>query len=171
MNSDVKGDVMELDVMLCDYAQVAGTKLFISGANIDRMNLPAGTAPPYVANFAAAGIVRVPWNATNAEHRLTFRFLTQDGHVPELGGGVAVGEQGIAGEMRFNVGRPAQLASGDEQMVPFAFNLQGLPLATPGRFVLEFSLDGAVVRHLPFTVAVEPTITSFGPTAIPRPPQ
>ncbi|MHB8186051.1 MAG: DUF6941 family protein [Dermatophilaceae bacterium] len=158
---------MELDVMLCDHAQVVGNKLFISGANIDRMGVPAGTPPPYVLNFATAGIVRVPWEATNAEHTLNFRLLTQDGQPPQLAEGIAIGPEGIAMEMRFNVGRPPQLASGDEQMVPFAFNLQGLPLGAPGRFVLAFSLDGTAVRNLTFTLAVETTMTGFGPTAIP----
>lgn len=159
---------MDLDVMLCDHAQVAGNKLFISGANIDRMAVPAGTPPPYIINFAAAGIVRVPWQATNAEHSLGFRFVTQDEQPPQLAEGVALGPEGIAGDLRFNVGRPPQLMSGDEQMVPFAFNLQGLPLATPGRFVLAFSLDGTPVRNLTFTITVEPSTTGgFGPTAIP----
>lgn len=159
---------MELDVMLCDHAQVAGGKLFISGANIDRMAAPAGTPAPYVLNFAAAGIVRVPWQATNAEHTLSFRFVTQDGQPPQLAEGLATGSDGIGGVMRFNLGRPPQLASGDEQMLPFAFNLQGLPLATPGRFVLVFSLDGDPVRNLPFTFALETTTMSgFGPAATP----
>lgn len=158
---------MDLDVMLCDHAQVAGNKLFISGANIDRMGVPAGTPPPYVVNFAAAGIIRVPWQATNAEHMLSFRLLTEDGESPQLPEGVAVGPGGIAMEMRFNVGRPPQLTTGEEQMVPFAFNLQGLPLATPGRFVLAFSLDGTPVRNLPLTLAVDPTTTGFGPASIP----
>ncbi len=158
---------MDLDVMLCDHAQVAGGKLFISGANIDRMAVPAGTEPPYLITFTAAGIVRVPWNATNAEHGLSFRLVTPDQQSPELAGGAVVPEEGIGGEMRFNVGRPPLLTSGDEQMVPFAFNFQGLPLAEPGRLVIAFSLDGTPVRNLIFTVAVEPTQTGFGPSAPP----
>ena len=158
---------MDLDVMLCDHAQVVANKLFISGANIDRMSVPAGTRPPYLLNFAAAGIVRVPWEATNVEHTLSFNFVTQDGQPPQMAEGVAIGPEGIAMQMRFNVGRPPQMAIGDEQMVPFAFNLQGLPLGAPGRFVLAFSLDETPVRNLTFTLTVEPTTTGFGPTAIP----
>lgn len=158
---------MDLDVMLCDHAQVAGGKLFISGANIDRMALPPGSPPPYVASFAAAGIVRVPWTATNVEHVLHFQLLTEDGQTPQLAGGAETGPEGIAGEMRFNVGRPPQLPSGDEQMVPFAFNFQGLPLATPGRLVVTFSLDGNETRRLTFTVEVQPTPGFRGPGVIP----
>jgi len=158
---------MELDVMLCDHAQVAGNKLFISGANIDRMALPPGTQPPYVVNFAAAGIVRIPWTATNVEHVLGFQFVTEDGQTPQLAVGAEVGPDGIAGEMRFNVGRPPQLASGQQQMVPFAFNFQGLPLAAPGRFVITFSLDGTEARRLSWTVVVEPSPGFRGPGVIP----
>ena len=152
-----KGDVMELDVMLCDHAQVAGGKLFITGANIDRMQIPAGTPAPYVINFAAAGLVRVPWTATNTEHALTFKLVTEDGQNPQLPAAAESGPQGIGGEMKFNVGRPPQLASGDDQKVPFAFNFQGLPLMTAGRYVLAFSLDGNEERRLTFTVAVQPS--------------
>jgi hypothetical protein len=161
------GVFMELDVMLCDHAQVAGGKLFITGANIERMQLPAGTPPPYVVTFAAAGMVRVPWTATNSPHVLGFKLLTEDGEVPTMGPGVDVGADGIGGEMNFNVGRPPQLASGDEQMVPFAFNFQGLPLGTAGRYGLKFSLDGTEQRTLTFTVAVEPSAGFRGAAAIP----
>lgn len=158
---------MELDVMLCDFAQVADNKLFINGANIDRVGVQAGTPPPYVLNFAAAGIVTVPWNATNAEHALNFRFVTQDGQIPKLAEGLEVGPDGISGEMRFNIGRPPQLTSGEDQMVPFAFVLLGLPVASPGRHVMTFALDGTDVRSLPFTIAVQPSMRGFGPGAIP----
>ena len=152
---------MELDVMLCDHAQVAANKLFISGANIDRMSVPAGTPPPYLLNFAAAGIVRVPWQATNEEHTLSFNIVTQDGKPPQMAEGIAIGPEGIGVQMKFNVGRPPQMTSGDEQLVPFAFQL-ALPLGAPGRFVLQFSLDGTSVRNLTFTMAVEPTMAGFG---------
>ncbi len=59
--------------------------------------------------------------------------------------------------MRFNVGRPPQIASGDEQMVPFAFNFGGLPLMQLGRYVITFSLDGTEARRLTFTLASELT--------------
>ena len=111
--------------MLCDHAQVEGGKLFISGSSIDRMDVPAGMPAPFVANFGVAGLVRVPWTATNSEHVLNFRFITEDGQPPPLPEGAQVGEDGIGGEMRFNVGRPPQATSGQEQLMPFAFNFQG----------------------------------------------
>jgi len=148
------GQAMVVESMLCDHAQVVEGKLFISGGGIDRMVLPAGTQPPYVANFAVAGLVRVPWTATNAEHVLRFRFVTEDGGVPELPEGAAAGPEGITGEMRFNVGRPPQATSGEEQMVPFAFSFQGLPLVRAGRYVMMLSVDDLEVGQSAFTVVV-----------------
>ncbi len=158
---------MYLDVMLCDFAQVAGEKLFISGANIDRILLPAGTAPPYVVAFSAAGLVHVPWNDTNVEHVLTFTLLTEDGEVPELPPGAGVPDEGIGGQMGFTVGRPPQLTGGEEQSIPFAFSFQGLPLMRPGRYSLVLSLDGREVRRVPFALQVETQRGGFGPASIP----
>lgn len=142
-----------LDVLLCDHAEVAGGKLFINGAAIDRMELPPNATPPFQAQFTVAGIVRVPWTATNVEHRLSFRFITEDGNEPELPEGANVGSEGIGGEMRFNVGRPPHATSGQEQLVPFAFSFQGLPLMRTGRYVVVLSLDGSEVRRVWFVVS------------------
>lgn len=150
---------MDLDAFLCDHAQVVAGKLFISGAGIDVMSMPAGLQPPYITHFAAAGIIRVPWTATNAEHRLEFVLTTDDGRNPHLAGPAAPGSAEVRGEMRFNVGRPPQVASGDEQLVPFAFNFQGLPLMEGGRYILAFSMDGTIVRNLRLTVLIPPTIS------------
>ncbi len=143
---------MQIDVMLCDYAQVSGDKLFISGANIDRMGFPAGAPAPYLVTFAAAGVVRVPWTETNVEHTLSFKLQTQDGGNPQLPEGSGIGPDGIGGEMKFSVGRPPTMTHGDEQQVPFAFVFQGLPLMVIGRYVLAFALDGAGARNLSFTL-------------------
>ena len=151
---------MDLDVMLCDHGEVAGGKLFVSGAGIDRMDLPPEMPPPFVANFAVAGLVRVPWTATNSEHVLKFRFVTEDGQAPSLPPGADAGSEGIGGEMRFNVGRPPQATSGQEQLVPFAFNFQGLPLMEAGRYVVILGLDGTEVRRLGFMVFQQQT-TAF----------
>ncbi len=156
---------MDLDVLLCDHAQVAGGKLFISGANIDRMQVQPGAPPPYVMNFSVAGLVMVPWTGTNREHTLAIRLITGDGEVPKLPEGAEVGTDGVGGDIRFNVGRPPQVASGDDQPVPFTFTFGGLPLMEMGRYVVVFSLDGTEVRRLTFTVAGELSGTTgpFGP--------
>ncbi len=152
---------MDLDVLLCDHAQVAGGKLFVAGANIDRVGLPAGTPPPYLVNFALAGVVHVPWTATNNEHSLGFVLLTEDSQRPAFP--PQMEGQDIRGEMRFNVGRPPHLASGEEQLVPFAFNFQGIPLMQTGRYVLELELDGTSARRVNLSLTVEQQSLIRGP--------
>lgn len=148
---------MRMNVLLCDHAQVAGNKLFISGANIDRMLFPPNSQAPYFLNFAAAGVVHVPWTATNAEHILSFKLETEDGQEPPLPPDIQNQKAGVGGQMVFNLGRPPQLASGEEQMLPFAFNFQGLPLMRSGRYVLIFLVDGSEMSRLTFTLIVEPS--------------
>lgn len=143
---------MDLDVMLCDFAQVAGDKLFINGANIDRILFPAEEPPPFVVNVSAAGLVGVPWAATNTDHVLAFRMITDDGEDPLLPGDDGPVRMEVGGEMGFNLGRPAELAAGDSQSFPFVFAFPGLPFLDLGRHVLVFSIDGVEVRRLAFTL-------------------
>ncbi len=145
---------MDFDVMLCDHAQVAGGKLFVSGASIDSIVLPPGSVPPFLVNFAAAGLVHVPWTATNTEHSLSFELLNQDGGSP-----LTVEEEPfrVEGEMRFNVGRPPDVAAGSEQLVPFAFNFQAVPLGSSGRYTLRFCIDGTEMRRVNVNLIVQPS--------------
>ena len=135
--------------MLCDFAQVSGNKLFISGANIDRVSVPAGTAGPFPISLTVAGLIRVPWDATNVAHTCTIALRDEDGR-PAL----APGEPPtpMSGEFGFTVGRPALLAAGETQNVPFAVNFAGLPLPGRGRFGFEVSIDGVPVRTVTFAV-------------------
>lgn len=142
---------MEINALLCDHAQVAG-KLFISGGSINAFTFPADATEPFLITFALAGVVEVPWTATNQEHTLRFLVLTEDGGSPELAGGTEVGPDGVGGAMQFTVGRPAGLPEGDDQLVPFAFTVTALPLARTGKYVLALELDGAHVKNLRFRV-------------------
>lgn len=153
---------MDINAFLCDHAQVAG-KLFISGAGIDSFNMAAADPGPYVINFAIAGVVQVPWTATNQEHRLQFLVVDSDGRTPQLGNGAEVGPQGLGGEMVFNIGRPPGLPTGDEQLVPFAFQFNGLPLLNLGKYSINLLIDGTEVRHISFRLQKPPQPVGYGP--------
>jgi len=148
---------MEIDALLCDYAQVAGGKLFISGANIDRSFFQAGAVAPYMPTFAVAGVVHVPWTETNKEHKLNFDLIDADGAPIRIPVEMDPASPAVKGEMPFNVGRPPILESGDEQMVPFAFNFQGLPISKLGKFSIRLSIDGQERKSMNFTLVVEPS--------------
>ncbi len=155
---------MELNAFICDHAQVAGGKLFISGAAINIFGVPAGHPAPYGIGFALAGTVQVPWTATNQDHRLNFRVVTEDERTPVLAGGAELPPEGLGGEMVFNVGRPPGLPGGEEQLVPFAFQLAGVPFMEAGRYIVVFRLDGTEVSRLPFRIMVQPVQAQYGPS-------
>jgi hypothetical protein len=148
---------MEIDALLCDYAQVAGGKLFIAGANIDRAFFPPGAQPPYLPTFAVAGVVHVPWTETNKQHILNFELIDADGSPIRIPAEVNPDQPEVRGEMPFNVGRPPILESGDAQMVPFAFNFQALPLVKAGKISIKLILDGHDVKTMNFSIVIEPT--------------
>jgi hypothetical protein len=52
----------------------------------------------------------------------------------------------------FNMGRPPTLVAGDEQVIPLAINLNGLPFEAPGRYTFVVEVDGQEVKRLPFRV-------------------
>lgn len=143
---------MRIDVMLCDHAQVAGGKLFISGACINQVNVQADAEAPFPVNFAVAGLVHVEWQDTNVEHELRFELLTEDGQPPLLPTENGLAPRQVAGQMTFNVGRPPQLQPGSEQIQPFIFAFPGLPLGETGSYSFVLSIDGEQVRRVPFTM-------------------
>lgn len=137
---------MHIDLVLCDHAQVSGDKLFISGGGIDRMYVGTGNAP-YVVNFAVAGTVTVPPTEAAGNHKLTLRLETESGQPAPLVG-VPDGSA-VAGELGL-MGSAAEVI--EDQTIAFAFNFQGVPLASPGGYVMVASLDDQEVRWLTFRV-------------------
>ncbi|MCW2754224.1 MAG: hypothetical protein JWQ32_1635 [Marmoricola sp.] len=137
---------MQLDVVLCDHGQVSGDKLFVSGGGVDRMYVAVGPGP-YVVNFAIAGTITVPPSQAPYDRRLTLRLETEDDEPAplfgELAGAVVGGEMVMTGNSA-----PAI----DDQVIAFAFNFQGVPLAELGGYEMVCSLDGEDVRRLFFRV-------------------
>lgn len=137
---------MQLDVVLCDHGQVSGDKLFISGGGIDRMYVPIGEGP-YVVNFGVAGTITIPPSQAPNDHLLELRLETEDDEPARVFGdssGAVVG-----GELRLN-GNAAPAI--DDQVIAFAFNFQGVPLAEQGAYEMVCSLDGDYVRRIFFRV-------------------
>ncbi|WP_148044956.1 DUF6941 family protein [Nocardioides marmorisolisilvae] len=137
---------MQLDVVLCDYGQVSGDKLFINGGGIDRMYVPDGPGP-YVVNFSVAGTVTVPPSQAAGNHVLGLRLETEDDEPARLFGEAAGGT--VGGELHLN-GSNAPVI--DDQTISFAFNFQGVPLAELGGYELVCSLDGDDLRRIFFRV-------------------
>ena len=144
---------MDVDVMLCDHAEVAEGKLFVNGAAINL--LWVGAEPPHVVGFSVAVIVQVPYTETNQVHTINLRLVDEDGH-PTAPWAPPGAPESPPVEMRgeFNVGRPPVLPPGEAQTVPFAFNLQGLRLGRLGIYSVRVEVDDVAVRQLPFRLVV-----------------
>jgi len=136
---------MQIDVMLCDHAQVAGDKLFISGGGIDRFHVEG--PGPFQVGFAVAGTAAVRPGEAAGNHLLAFRLTDAQGQPAQFAGdaegGVVSGELQLTGSGTLTPG---------VQMISFAFVFPTVPLARPGSYAVICTLDGAELRRLLFEV-------------------
>lgn len=138
---------MQLDLVMCDHAQVSGNKLFASGAGIQRISVSAG-APQIVVTFAVAGVLTLTPDEAAAECRVTFELRTADDRTPAF-----VEPDGYArpvtGEMTIV---PGLERVDSDQAIPFAFNFNGIPMANLGQHVVVVAVNDVEVRRLGFVV-------------------
>ena len=67
---------MDAKVLLCDFAEVSGGKLFITGAGISLV-ASSSVQSPYPINICLAVLVQIPWTETDAEHLLTIELVSE----------------------------------------------------------------------------------------------
>jgi hypothetical protein len=151
---------MQVDAFLADSVAAADGKLFVQGGGWNII-----TVPKFPARHARIGVgifVHVPYTATNEMHSFSINLRDQDGNalpiVPappgaDSSGGAEAPERKIS-ELKgaFNVGRPPFLAPGDEQVVPIAFNIDGLEFKKSDVYSVVIAIDDSEVRTLPFRV-------------------
>jgi hypothetical protein len=144
--------------MLCDFAEVSGNKLFISGAGISMIvtNRPSA---PHPVNIALALMVRIPWTKTNQQHKLKVELIsdsaetgtkpvvintarTPDGKEEDAGAIVAL----------FNAGRAPNMQVGEETLMPIAFPMPGLPLPDIGSYYFLISIDDTETDRVSFRI-------------------
>ncbi|OGR87776.1 MAG: hypothetical protein A3A86_05285 [Elusimicrobia bacterium RIFCSPLOWO2_01_FULL_60_11] len=124
---------MKVTMMLADFAQAIGGKLYIMGGGWS----VTGPAP---CPSAIAVKIEVPWNLTNQKHRLRVDLLDGDFHpvlVP-----TPQGEAPMFIEGNFEVGRPAGLLAGTPMDVALAFNIPPIPLEAGKRFIWKLKVNG-----------------------------
>ncbi len=152
--------VSELTVQgwLCDFAEVSGNKLFITGAGINLIGTPT-TEAPHPVNLTLAMMVRIPWNATNRQHKLRVELISDssDGSkpVPINIAPPPIGEEEDAGKIvaAFNAGRSPNMVVGEETLMPLALPLFGLPLPNIGSYFFEIGIDGTAMDRISFRVS------------------
>jgi hypothetical protein len=158
--------------MLCDFAEVSGNKLFISGAGINLIGTDR-TQAPLPVNFALALLIRIPWTATNQQHTLKVELFSDTSDKgPQLvvlnEGEPPTGKDEDRGSIvgYFNMGRSPAMQVGEESLLPVAFPLQGLPLPDMGSYYFLISIDGTEVQRISFRITSISNLSGFPVTGV-----
>ena len=141
---------MDFEAFLADSVVNADGKLFVQGGGWNVIH--AQFVPVRHPRIGIAVIVRVPYTETNQNHKFSIGLEDADGSALVLG----EGPEGPLYELGadFNVGRPPQLQPGDEQLVPFAINLDGLVFHEAIGYNFVLRIDGQPRKRLSFRVAL-----------------
>jgi hypothetical protein len=128
-------------MILCDYAEELGGKLYMMGGGWSR-----NFTPNRPTNMALAIKLTIPWNEANRPSDITVR-LVDDNHEPFRG--QDGNEVAITGKVE--VGRPAGLRPGSNLDAAFALRFDGLQLP-PGTYVWELLINRNVLESTVFDV-------------------
>lgn len=131
---------MQATVLLCDYAEEVGGKLYVMGGG---WSLLHAQGPSQMALAIKLG---VPWDQTNRPLALRAALVDEDGQPVAQPDGAPV---------EFNasveVGRPVGLPPGTILDAPLAVRFAGLTLA-PGGYRWDVTVADQVVATVPFRV-------------------
>jgi hypothetical protein len=125
-------------MMLCDHAQVAGGKMFISGGG---WSVTATPTPP----SAVAVLLQIPWTEANRKIKFSLRLVDGDG-APVVQPGMTGQSAPVEVDGELEAGRPPGLPEGTLLDAPFAINMPSL-LLQPGRYVWELRIDGETLEE------------------------
>lgn len=143
-----------IDAVLCDSAVTAEGKIYVQGGGWNMLSPPA--FPAQLPRIGLAVCVSVPYTATNHNHTLEITLESEDGEVVSVGppssdpiDPASVPRPGKI-TAQFNMGRPPILQAGDAQTMPFAVNVDGLMLASPGAYAFVIKIDDTEMERLAF---------------------
>jgi putative cofactor-binding repeat protein len=145
---------MEIDVVLCNHAETAENRLYVAGGGINLYFVPPSV--PHVITVGLGCVIHVPYLATNANHHLRVALIDQDAE-PVAPWSPKVDLPAVESQQSFNIGRPPIIEVGDEQTVAMALNFPNLPLRSTGLYEFEVTIDGNVMRRMPFRVGIAPS--------------
>jgi hypothetical protein len=132
---------MELEwLILADYAQVVGNKLYLMGGGWDVLTVSSGF--PVQQHCAVAASFKVPWNETNERQNIEIDILGDDGE------NIAT----VRGQVE--VGRPAGIIPGADQRTQIAAEL-GLNIGRAGTYCVVARIGESERGRVLFRV-VEP---------------
>jgi hypothetical protein len=131
-------------MLLCDYAQAVGGKLYIVGGGWSILT----KAQPR-ANMSLAVKLTVPWSRTNERLPIEAILITDEGL--EVTQESDEGERQVRAEGDMELGRPPGLRHGTPLDATFVLNFEGLDLE-PGGYVWELRIAGEPAARIPFQV-------------------
>jgi hypothetical protein len=140
----------KITMLLADNAQAVGGKLYIMGGGWSL----TGPAP---SPSAIAIKFEVPWSKANRKLTIVLELLDSDGHPVLVQGPVE--QQPLKIEAQVEVGRPPGILHGTPLDLPFALNLNPIPLKS-GRYEWRCTVanEGAS-QTCAFTVREAPQTT------------
>lgn len=131
---------MQTIILLCDYAESIGGKLYIMGGGWT-------VCPSGPRNMAVAIRILVPWDEANSRHEMA--LILQDSN----GATVTLGEQPVRHDGTFEVGRPPGLPPGTELEFTSVMGFVGLPLDPEKGYRWQLEIDGEPSAHASFRTA------------------
>jgi hypothetical protein len=143
-----------VQALLAESVAVADGRLFVQGAGWSTLRVPGLPAAP--GRVGAGLLLTVPNTRVGQRIHLTLRLEGPDGEPLGL---IADPDAQllVAAEAEGALVAEAPPASGlDHQIVPLAFNLDGLRLVSDGVHALVVEVDGLPGARVPFAVLVEP---------------
>jgi|SRR4051794_1658894 len=148
-----------VDAFLADGVTAVGGKLYALGAGWNRIVVPS---LPARHDRIGVGLLVHLDGASARQHRFAIRVETPDGSPLTLGASPTGPISAIEGS--FGAGE------GDDVTMPFAMQLDGLPLETAGRYAVVVTIDGDDVKTLAFHVALQSESTEMPAGGAPAPP-
>jgi hypothetical protein len=131
---------LEATMLLCDFAEEVGGKLYIMGGGWSRI-LKSGLPTP----MSLAVKLSIPWDQAETLHKVTIRLVTVDGEL------VAKEGQPVRVMGEIGAGKPPGLRPGTPLDLPFAVRFEGISL-DPGEYRWELEVDDEQIAAASFEV-------------------
>lgn len=151
---------MDAKLLLCDFAEVSGGKLFISGAGIGVL-ASATPTPPFRTSVSLAILVMLGFEDTDIAHKMTIELVYTGGTTEtrvvlndEMPADSDPADRGMI-LAQFMVPRNPQLGPEDELTLPMAIPLFGLPLPQVGPYYFSIRVDGREMDRATFRAVVQ----------------
>ncbi len=127
---------MKAQLVLCDWAEVVGGKLYLQGGGWATIAAAAAT------QTAVAVLIDIPYTQTNRQHDGVMALYNQDNqpYPPQ---------QPFRIEFQLEAGRPPGMLVGQNQTACVAFKLNNVPF-TRGAYRYELLIDDKVVAEARF---------------------